>query len=186
MDFIARLSDAVAASPPDDRSFLRPISFLDREHYRQRVTYGILKILADDPGRSTAWRDAVAVLTSLTEHLPLHIQDEEQDLFEMLRLRALPEDRIDAVLDRLTYEHENDERYVSPLLDELRRMAGGEPPVDPSGFRAAAHAFAELQQRHLEWENAVVLPLARERLSDEDLVRLGRRMAARRGVRLSA
>jgi hemerythrin-like domain-containing protein len=158
--------------------------FLDREHYRQRVTYGILKILADDPSRPNAREDAIAVLTSLTEHLPLHIKDEEDDLFELLRSRALPEDRIAVILDQLDSEHEEDERFVAGLLDELRRIAKGEPPSDPAAFRAAAHAFAELQERHLKWENNVVLPLAQERLTTEDLTRLGQCMAARRGIEL--
>jgi len=85
MDLVTRLSDAIAASPPDDRSFLRPLSFLYGEHYRQQVTYGILKILADTPSHPAAREDAIAVLTSLTEHLPRHIKDEEDDLFALLR-----------------------------------------------------------------------------------------------------
>lgn len=186
MDFIVRVSDGLAASPPDARSFLKPIVFLDREHYRQQVTYGILKLLADEPTRPTAREDAIAVLTSLTEHLPLHVKDEEQDLFVMLRSRALPEDRVALVLDQLSAEHKEDERFVATLSDELRRIAKGEPPADPAGFRAAAHSFADLQQRHLKWENNVILPLAQERLSGEDLSELGQRMAARRGIALPA
>jgi hemerythrin-like domain-containing protein len=45
-----------------------------------------------------------------------------------------------------------------------------------------AHAFADFQERHLKWENAVVLPLAQERLSREDISELGRRMAERRAA----
>ncbi len=42
--------------------------------------------------------------------------------------------------------------------------------------------FAATQQRHLEWEDRVVLPLAQKRLSAEDLEQIGRNMAARRGL----
>ena len=40
--------------------------------------------------------------------------------------------------------------------------------------------------RHLALENAVVLPIARLRLSAEDLLALSRRLAARRGLVLDA
>jgi hypothetical protein len=47
MDIITTLSQSLAASPADPNVSLTPIAFLDREHQRQSVTYGILKILAD-------------------------------------------------------------------------------------------------------------------------------------------
>ncbi len=45
--------------------------------------------------------------------------------------------------------------------------------------------FALDHERHLAWENEVVLPLASKRLSSDDLEELGRNMAARRRITLS-
>ena len=42
--------------------------------------------------------------------------------------------------------------------------------------------FAESQRRHLTWEENVVLPLARERLTPEDLAEMGRNMVTRREI----
>ena len=42
--------------------------------------------------------------------------------------------------------------------------------------------FAEAQRRHIAWENSLVLPLARKRLTAKDLETMGRNMAARRGI----
>jgi len=41
-------------------------------------------------------------------------------------------------------------------------------------------AFCEMQRRHLNWENRVVLPLAQTLLTEEDKQDLAQRMVARR------
>jgi hemerythrin-like domain-containing protein len=40
--------------------------------------------------------------------------------------------------------------------------------------------FSETQRQHVTWEERVMLPLARQRLTAEDLAKIGRNMAARR------
>jgi hypothetical protein len=42
--------------------------------------------------------------------------------------------------------------------------------------------FAEAERRHLVFENAVILPLARARLTDDDRAAMLAAMAARRGT----
>jgi hemerythrin-like domain-containing protein len=44
------------------------------------------------------------------------------------------------------------------------------------------HRFVALNRSHLEFENTHVLPLARQALGAVEVERLGRAMAARRGV----
>jgi hypothetical protein len=41
-------------------------------------------------------------------------------------------------------------------------------------------SFFESYRRHIAWENTIVLPLARARLTGEDLDKLGRAMAGHR------
>ena len=53
------------------------------------------------------------------------------------------------------------------------------------GARTSLQAFASQELRHLALENAVVLPLARLRLTPADLKRLSRRLAERRHVALA-
>ncbi len=48
-------------------------------------------------------------------------------------------------------------------------------------FADYVRVFTMLQRRHHALENTVVLPLAYERLTPEDMTELSRRMAARRG-----
>ena len=165
------------------RGFADPIGFLDREHYRQTVTYGVLRTLAADPNRASAKDDAKAVLTSLTEHLALHIRDEEEDLFPALDRHCAGEEMFERTRALLSKEHETDHALSAALEGDLRALSEGKPLADAANFRAKALAFAELQERHLAWENDVILPMAQSRLSKEEVERLGRAMAARRGIR---
>src|SRR5690606_3657521 len=128
-------------------------------------------------------RRVTRLVEFLRNDLPLHIIDEEQDLFPLLRRRVLPEDEVETVLGRLSAEHRADAaqgREVRALLeDALERQAA--PGMDPAA-RKALRGFASQELQHLALENAVVLPIARLRLTAKDLAGLGRRLAARRGV----
>ena len=61
-------------------------------------------------------------------------------------------------------------------------IAKGAKLANPVRMLFNARAFAEAQRRHIAWENNVLLPLARKRLTEADLKELGRNMAAMRGI----
>lgn len=181
-EIVTKVSQGFAAEPVDPRSLLDPVGFLDKEHHRQAVTFGILRVLARDPRRASAKDDARAVLRSLTEHLPLHIADEEEDLFPALERHCAGEEGFERMRAQLSKEHSTDDTLVGTLKVDLRVLSDGKPLADEANFAAKALAFAELQERHLAWENASVLPMAHDRLTKEDLIEIGRSMAARRGI----
>lgn len=175
-------SHGATAEPVDPRSLLDPVGFLEQEHHRQTVIFGLLRSLARDPHRASARDEAGAVLSSLTEHLPLHIADEEEDLFPALERHCAGEDGFERMRVQLSKEHATDDTLVGTLKADLRTLSEGKSLGDEANFAAKAEAFAELQERHLAWENASVLPLAHSRLTTPDLIAIGRSMAARRGV----
>jgi hemerythrin-like domain-containing protein len=72
------------------------------------------------------------------------------------------------------------ERGLKSIAEGAQRAAPPEP------FAAEAVAYADALRRHIAWENAVLLPTARDRLQAADLRRLGQKFAARRGVSLTA
>ncbi len=170
------------ASPPRLSEYAKPIDLIAQEHARFRACCEMLRRLADDPDGDDAADMAAAILTYVETALPLHVADEEADLFPMLRRACRPGDDIGYVLELLSMEHDDDIEYCRTLIEPLGRIADGGAPADPVRFSHYARAFALLQRRHLDWENVLVLPLARKRLSERDLRELGRRMAARRSV----
>ena len=158
----------------------RPIEYLFAEHDHQRVMCATLERLAEAPDSVDAADAARVVLDYVENRLGPHYGDEEKDLFPLLRQRADPDDGIDTILNMLSEEHAADDALLRRLIGPLRAIAEGRPLADAGVFAADARAFSVLQRRHLAWENGTVLPLARRRLSDEDLRALGERMAARR------
>jgi len=182
-DFIA-----AAVGPPGlqiDRSppgLLRdPLEFLFIEHYRHRQLCRILEHLA----AATAFEGGLISTTAdfIRYDLALHVIDEEEDLFPLLRRRADPDDAIEDVLGRLSGEHAKDQdqaRLVRGVLDAALAARAG--PAQQAGAAHVLRGFATHQRNHLALENAVVMPLARLRLTPADLAAMSKRFAARRGI----
>jgi hemerythrin-like domain-containing protein len=161
-----------------------PIDWFTAEHYRHRQFCALMHELAE----SQAFEPEAlsAVIAFLRHELGRHVADEEEDFFPLLRRRALPEDDIEAVLERLSGEHDGDRAFAHSVRAHLERCleTHTSPGLDPS-VALALGAFASQELRHLALENAVVMPLARMRLTREDLESLGRTLASRRGVELA-
>lgn len=155
-----------------------PLDYLAADHLRQRSLCSLVERIADEP---TPGREEVgAVLRFLREEFGLHIIDEEEDLFPLLRRRCEPEDRIEEVLGELSQEHASEKQIAETITEGLNATARS--GAFNHDFRELLRRFAANERRHLVVENAIVLPLARLRLTADDLRNLGRRMAARRGT----
>lgn len=172
-----------AIEPTDPRLLAEPIDFLEAEHYRQRVALAHLKRVRAEKAPDRRAGLARLVLDFVAKDIANHVADEEADLFPLMRARCGPADGIERILTQVSAEHARDYELASPVTDGLERCARREEPGD--GFGAAVDAFVESQRRHLAWENAFVLPLARKRLTPADRKRLGAAMATRRGLRRS-
>lgn len=156
-----------------------PIEFLLAEHLNHRRMCNALELLADgndfDASRITALLDFIRF------DLTLHVIDEEEDVFPLLRRRCLPEDQVDVVLDRLRLEHAVDKSLSERARDVLNAcLIARAPASEIEGAVEALISFARHERRHLALENAVVIPLLRRRLVADDLAVLGERFLARR------
>lgn len=160
-----------------------PLNWLFAEHYRHRQLCGLI-----DRVVGAVVFDAATIARArdfLMNEMPLHVIDEEEDLFPLLRRRSKPADEIDRILDLLAGEHRQDVASASRIQAHLDAAlaAGRVAGLDPDVRRASA-AFTAQQRRHIALENAVLLPLARIRLRPADVAALGARLAARRGYLL--
>ncbi len=178
---MSEMGDYKAIEPIPLDLLREPLVWFFAEHYRHRDVCSRLLLLS----ASVVFEEAVLrdILRFLQSDLPVHIIDEEDDLFPLLRRRCTPEDQIETVLGMLSGEHANDmqdaavvTRLVAQAVAEQRGLgclAGAARAIEP---------FCQHQRRHIAVENAVVLPIARLRLTDADLKHLGQRLAARRGL----
>ncbi|MGX5734782.1 hemerythrin domain-containing protein [Bosea thiooxidans] len=171
-------SEIDALAPIRSELLGRPLEFIVAEHHRLRDLCRLLDGLVDvtDFGAATV----TAVLHCIEHELPLHVIDEEEDLFPLIRRRAMPKDGVERLLGLLSREHVEDDRLARIIAHGLRTR--GTAGWDEAAFRAALGSFSRRQRRHLAVENAVLIPLAELRLTARDREGLARRMAARRGV----
>jgi hemerythrin-like domain-containing protein len=156
-----------------------PIEFILTEHLNHRRMCNALERLA----AMTAFDAApiIAMIDYIRFDLALHVVDEEEDFFPMLRERCLPDDDIEAVLERLCDDHKTDKSLSGEVCDTLNAcLILRKPPSVIDGAVEALIAFATNERRHLALENAIVIPIARRRLSAEDLKELAGRLLARR------
>jgi hemerythrin-like domain-containing protein len=111
-----------------------------------------------------------------------HHRDEDEDMFPLLRQLAADRDRpeVSAVINGLEEDHATMEAQWSRLRARLDAVAAGR---DGRLDAEDVGRFAWLYRRHMEKEAALVLPFAREAVSETERAALGERMAARRRIR---
>lgn len=164
--------------------FHEPIEYVFADHFRQRTLCSVLDQIAEAEAPDCDLVDAA--LLFLQRDFGPHVLDEEEDLFPLLRRRAEPEDEINKVLGQLSEEHASDETDARQLMDILSKLKDSNCNTRLAiEQKELLKRFAANERQHLIVENAIVLPLARARLSEADKQRLGMRMAARRGTDLS-
>jgi hemerythrin-like domain-containing protein len=156
-----------------------PIEFILAEHLNHRRMCRALEALAAADAFDAA--PIAALVEFIRFDLTLHIIDEEEDFFPLLRKRCPPDDEINDVLDRLSREHVEDQALSVRARDVLNAcLILRKPPNAIEGGAEALRAFAQHELRHLALENAVVVPLARRRFEASDLRELAARLIARR------
>ena len=177
------IKDLATEDALDPHSFRSPIDFLAAEHKRQLAICDLLDHLKRNPRHAAACDELTRVRDYLVRELPLHTEDEEQDLFPALARRCPSSDEIETVFSLLRLEHDCDRTLVADLVAALDALIDGHALPDPAAFLANARAVSETQRRHLAWENTVILPRARRHLNSEDLTARTEAMAARRAAK---
>ena len=165
---------------PED--FRNPIEAIYRDHGRVSQFCEWLLELSSNIEGDDAPQIAALLLDYLETELPIHLADEEEDLFPLLRRRTPSNEQLHSTLKLLVLEHRDDIECGRGLLEPLRRISAGERPADAATLTHYMRAFRMLLQRHQAVENNFVLPAAEQYLSADDKSELGRRMAARRDL----
>lgn len=156
-----------------------PLDFINEEHLRERQICAVIDGLATADALDR--KAATDVLRFLNEELSVHLRDEAEDLFPLLARRCTEEDAIEGAIVRIRADQDEAMR----LLPQVRTMLAGN--LDSGANltaeeRAVLSRFAGHVRRHLVAENAILLPIARARLTRADLQTLSTHMRSRRGL----
>jgi hemerythrin-like domain-containing protein len=165
-------------------TFHAPLDIIDGFHEAMRRNARALCAIADAceaPGfPSAAERErAREILRCFDEAAFEHHRDEEEDLFPAL-VHVVPSTELNAVRS-LVFRLRRDHRRLEALWAPLSRMVaaiaqGHRVPLVP----AHAAEFCVTLERHLDHEDAELLPLARRVMDQRRAQRMAERMARRR------
>ncbi|MCB1377831.1 MAG: hemerythrin domain-containing protein [Alphaproteobacteria bacterium] len=161
-----------------------PLDVIAHAHALQAQLCDALERIADGLPDDVDRRLCVQIAATLTYDLPLHHHDEETALFPLLRQRASREDQIDDILDHLTSEHSVDTDFAGEIAEALELMGRGEPVPNPEMMGYMLRGFFEGYRRHIHWENTLVMPVARQKLTENDLLELAEAMERHRAQTL--
>ncbi|OYU20188.1 MAG: hemerythrin [Rhodobacteraceae bacterium PARR1] len=166
-------------TPTDATLLATPLDFLSQDHLRERQVCSLLDNLASfmsfDPPA------ARNVLRFVNEELNFHMQDDAEDLFPLLSRRCTAEDGIGRAIARICTDLEKASRLLPGVRAALARCLDTGSDLSTEDRRVLT-LFAGHVRRHLAAENAILLPIARARLTRRDLQKLSSRMRSRRGL----
>lgn len=147
----------------------------------QRLNEHLEKVGVDNDAGITA----ISIRRYFDEAAPRHHEDEEIDLFPLLRerakARATPAEanRIAAAIDTLTADHADMRSLWAALREPLIQIeAGRHAKLD----EAVLALFAMRYREHAEVEDTLIAPALHRLLTKSDLAAIGHAMAQRRGV----
>jgi hemerythrin-like domain-containing protein len=158
-------------------SFARnPLDMIASAHALQVQMCDAMERIADGLPDEVDRRLCAQVASCLEFDLPLHHHDEEHALFPLLLRRALPEDGVATILERLAAEHSSDNDFASEIAEALETLGQGGRHANPDMLGYMLRGFFERYRRHVHWESTLVMPLARLRLTPDDLQALQSKM----------
>jgi hemerythrin-like domain-containing protein len=153
-----------------------PLADMKREHRLHMRMCDDLEAIADSLPDMTDAALCASLAATLRVELPAHHRGEEEGLFALIESRAGPEDGVGEMLEMLRREHAVDEGFAEELSELLEGLSVGRRPecADMAGYML--RGFFETYRRHVQWEEVVIVPLARRLLTPSDLERLSRRL----------
>lgn len=157
-----------------------PVDRIVDDHFRQHAVCHVLERVARNPRHGGNREEIEEAFDYLAGELALHVADEEDDLLPLLGRRCHVGDHFGEISVALRENHASQRELSAAVLPELQRLIAGEALVNPVKFFGNALRLTGMIRRHIVWENAVLVPLARRRLKSPDFPYLARKMARRR------
>lgn len=169
---------------PPAAGFDQPFELLAACHDRVRRSLDLLQRLIAHARLHGADAQAAAAARDVLRYFaiaaPLHHQDEERHLLQLLR--ASGEASLKDAADRMAADHVEFACLWPPLAGLLQSLADGQAP-DLDALQASADAFCRLHDSHLALEDGIAFPAAAARAGGAELAEMSADMAARRGVK---
>lgn len=177
-----RMSSLTAAPAA---TFEQPFEMLAACHERVdrmlRLLARLREHLAKQGADADARKAAQDVMRYFDQAAPQHHHDEELHVFPPLVAQGDPQTM--ALVCRLQQDHLQMEQRWGQAREVLAAVAAGELDALSPGDEAALDAFAGIYAGHIEAEEQLAYPAARELLDERAIAAMGQEMMKRRGVK---
>ncbi len=144
------------------------LACIEKEHRAERNLCDMLERIADDLLEPLDTELARTSLVTLRRCLKRHVALEEKYLYPVLTKRLCPGDLAENMLEHIRCEHSSDESLGHDTAEQLEQALMSGRVANPEMLGYMLRGFFECRRRHIAWEDAIVLPLARYRLSAKD------------------
>lgn len=161
-----------------------PLDIILEDHQRQEEWCDSLERIADSLPGNIDHELINHCLIFIDGPLITHLRDEDEGLIPLLQKRAQPGDNVEMILSQVEREHQTDEGAAFEVREGLKSFIEGENKMGPNALGYLLRSFFEAHRRHIAWENVTLLPLARKRLTDNDLSKLEKIMSDNRDYAL--
>lgn len=141
---------------------------IEKEHQAERNLCDMLERIADSLLEPLDTVLASTGIVALRSCLKRHVALEEIYLYPVLTKRLCPGDLAENLLEHIRFEHTADESLAHDTADQLEQALGSGRVENPEMLGYMLRGFFECRRRHIAWEDAIILPLARYRLSAKD------------------
>ena len=169
-------------TPVPENLFRDPIEYLLVGQTRLQTVCEWLDQIAADPTSPDVRARASGASQYLAHELPQYLDDETICLLPAMMRRSRPEDQIQDIAEVVSQRGTATRRAAQVLGEVLQRLVHGDSlSYDRHGLNVI-HAFTAAARRRLTWTGAVLFPMAQRMLTADDLARIGRDMASRRGA----
>jgi len=146
-----------------------PLEYLSEDHFRAKTVCETIRrvVKSDAPGKT----DLVEILSFLRSELPLLLHDEDDDLCELLRTRVLPEDGFEHLSQKVVELHKSIDLKRLQLIEAVENLVAGKEDMAPQFLIMLSELEREVREDMI-MENAKLMPLARARLTPDDIAKL--------------
>jgi len=145
------------------------LAWIGREHCAELSLCNLLEQIADDLPEPLDRELANTGVIALRHCLKRHVALEEGHLYPVLVMRARRDEFTEDMLSQIKVEHAADECLAHDTADQLEHaLARGGSVERPEMLGYMLRGFFECRRRHIAWEDATILPLASQRLTEKD------------------
>ena len=136
-----------------------PIAALRKAHKDQLLLCDRLEEIADSLPDGINRQKCMYAARALGPMIRGVHRFEEDVVFPMIAERRGSDEKIDTTLNRLRFEHCEDECFAEELTEALHALGSGESNVNIEAIGYMLRGFFEAMRRHIAFESEMLLPM---------------------------